>query len=70
MAAKHELEIEIGPTGDVQVHVKGAKGKQCLNYVELFSQMGQVKDQQLTGEFYEPEGKVGIIDQMKTRFGR
>ena len=70
MAARHELEIEISASGEVQVRVKGAKGKQCLNYVELFTQMGQVGDQKLTGEFYEPEPKVEITDQTRTRFRR
>lgn len=68
MAAKHELEIEISPTGEVQVHVKGAKGKQCLSYVQVFSRIGEVTDQKLTGEFYEPEPQIGIVDQTKTRF--
>lgn len=70
MAAKHELEIVIDATGEVHVHVKGAKGKKCLEYVELFNQVGVVKDQKLTGEFYEPESNVGITDQTHTRFSR
>lgn len=67
MAAKHELEIEIDAMGDVHVKVKGAKGKQCLQYVELFKQIGEIKDQQVTTEIYEPEPGVHLTNQTKTR---
>lgn len=68
MASKHELEIKIDANGKVEVLVKGAKGKQCLQYVELFNSIGNVSDQQMTGEFYEPEPRVSIIEQVRTRF--
>lgn len=59
-----ELEIEIDPTGNVKVHVRGRKGKACLDYVQIFQQiLGEVKDQQLTSEYYESE--VQINSQMK-----
>ena len=67
MATKHELEIEIGADGKVEVKVKGAKGKSCLEYVQLFNTMGKVTDQQPTGEYYEPEPGVFITDQTNTR---
>lgn len=70
MASKHELEIEIDATGQVQVRVKGAKGKQCLQYVELFNRIGEVSDQKTTSEFYEPDPNVGITDSTRTRFGK
>jgi hypothetical protein len=70
MAAKHELEIEISPSGEVHVHVKGVKGKKCLNYVEIFNTLGKVKEQKVTSEYYEPEPKVGIFDQIKTHTDR
>ncbi|MCE5321698.1 DUF2997 domain-containing protein [bacterium] len=62
MANKHELEIEISAKGQVEVKVKGAKGKKCLDYVQIFSTIGKVSDQQLTSEFYEPGQDVSIID--------
>ena len=59
MARQEELEIEIGPDGQVRVHVKGAAGPRCLEYVELFRQaVGPVTDEQLTPEFYEAEAHV------------
>jgi hypothetical protein len=67
MAAKHEMEIEIDATGEIHVHVIGAKGKQCLQYVELFNSIGQTKDRQLTGEYYEPDPKISIADRLRAR---
>ncbi|MBI3923386.1 MAG: DUF2997 domain-containing protein [Armatimonadetes bacterium] len=59
-----ELDIEIDAEGNVRVHVKGRKGKACLDYVQIFQQiLGEVKDQQLTSEYYESE--VQINNQMK-----
>ncbi|MBI2843684.1 MAG: DUF2997 domain-containing protein [Armatimonadetes bacterium] len=68
MAAKHEMEVEITPDGQVHVHVKGAKGKQCMRYVELFNSIGNIKEQQTTSEYYEPDPGVFITEQTKTRF--
>lgn len=64
--AKHNLEITISKSGEVQVHVKGAKGKACMEYAKWLTQVvGQVKDQKLTAEYYEPEEKAGIKLQQK-----
>jgi len=57
--AQEELEIEIDPIGQVQIHVKGAKGKRCLDYVEVFrALLGPVTEETLTGEYYEAETVV------------
>lgn len=66
MAAKHELEIEINAMGEVNVKVKGAKGKQCLQYVELFQTIGEIKDTQVTSEMYEPEPGVQLTNTQKS----
>ncbi|HPC96771.1 MAG TPA: DUF2997 domain-containing protein [Sedimentisphaerales bacterium] len=59
--AQHEVEISISKTGDVRVHVKGAKGKACTAYAKWLAEIvGKVKDQQLTSEYYEPEGRTKI----------
>lgn len=59
--AQHEVEIEITKTGEVKVHIKGAKGKTCLTYAKWLTELvGKVKDQQMTSEFYEPEIKARI----------
>ena len=59
--AQHEVEITISKTGEVKVHVKGVKGKGCLEYAEWLSRVvGKVKDSKLTSEYYEPEVKTRI----------
>jgi len=63
--AQREFEITILTDGQVQLHVKGFKGRQCLELVKLFEQLvGELKSQQNTSEFYEPEEQVRFrIDQ-------
>jgi hypothetical protein len=59
--AKHEVEIEINSQGEVKVHIKGAKGKACMEYAKWLTQVvGKVKDQKLTSEYYEPETRAAI----------
>jgi hypothetical protein len=59
--AQHEIEITIDPDGQVKVHIKGAKGKACMEYAKwLTGVIGKVKDQKLTSEYYEPETKARI----------
>lgn len=59
--AQHDVEITISQTGEVKVHVKGVKGKGCLEYAKWLARVvGKVKDQQLTSEYYEPETKARI----------
>ena len=59
--AQHEVDIEITKQGEVKVHIKGAKGKACLEYAQWLTELvGKVKDQQLTSEYYEPEVKTRV----------
>lgn len=66
--AQHEVEIIISETGEVRVHVKGAKGKACLEYAKWITEIvGKVKEQKLTSEYYEPETKVATKIQQQLR---
>jgi hypothetical protein len=59
--AQQDVEITISKTGEVKVHVKGVKGKGCLDYVKWLQQVvGKVKSQTLTSEYYEPDVKSRI----------
>ena len=59
--AQHEVEITISKEGEVKVHIKGIKGKGCMEYARWLTEIiGKVKDQQLTSEYYEPEVKSRI----------
>jgi hypothetical protein len=65
---QHDIEITISKTGEVRVHVKGAKGKSCMEYAKWLAQIiGTVKDQKLTSEYYEPEEKNRISLQQELR---
>jgi hypothetical protein len=62
---EREFEITINPDGTVEVHVKGYKGKRCLEVARMLEQIvGEMKAQRETSEFYEPEEQVQYrIDQ-------
>ncbi len=62
---QREFEITIAPDGAVEVHVKGYKGKSCLEVMKMFEQaVGVLESRQETSEFYEPDEKVQLnIDQ-------
>ena len=62
---QREFEITIGPNGSVELHVKGYKGKSCLEAMKMFEQIvGELRSEQKTSEFYEPEEVVRYnIDQ-------
>ena len=63
---QREFEITIGADGSVQVHVKGYKGKSCLEAMKLFEKVvGELKSRRETSEFYEPDERVQLnIDRM------
>jgi hypothetical protein len=63
--AQREFEITIAPDGNVELHVRGFKGRSCLEAMKLFEQLvGELKSQRETAEFYEPEEHVRFnIDQ-------
>ena len=59
--AQHEMEITICRNGQIKVHIKGVKGKACLEYAQWLKQVvGKVSQQQQTSEFYEPDIKSRI----------
>lgn len=56
---QREFDITIGKDGSVELHVKGYKGKGCLEAMKIFQQIvGELKSEQATSELYEPEEQV------------
>lgn len=54
-----EIEIEIGKDGALRAHVKGVKGKACLDTMELIRKaVGAMKEKKLTSEFYEFDATI------------
>ena len=65
MPRREELEIEIDKSGETKIHLKGIKGKACLEYTKFLEQIiGKIKSQELTSEYYEPELDVEIKDTL------
>jgi len=62
---QREFEITIGHDGAVELHLKGYKGKSCLEVMKIFEQVvGELKSRRETSEFYEPDEQVQLnIDQ-------
>ena len=59
MSAQREFDITIAADGSVEVHVKGFKGKTCLEAVKIFEQLvGPNAERRVTSEFYEPDEQV------------
>ncbi len=53
---QREFDITIASDGSVELHVKGYKGKSCLEAMKLFEAIvGEVKARRETSEFFEPD---------------
>jgi Protein of unknown function (DUF2997) len=63
---QREFDITIGKDGSVEVHVKGYKGKGCLEAMKIFEQVvGELRSEKQTSEFYEPEEQVRFIVEQR-----
>jgi hypothetical protein len=53
---REEITVEISPSGDVKISVKGVKGKSCKALTKgLEAEFGDVQNTHTTGEFNEVE---------------
>jgi len=63
---QREFDITIGKDGSVELHVKGFKGKGCLEAMKIFEQIvGEMKSQRETSEFYEPDEVVQFNQEQR-----
>lgn len=63
---EREFEITIAPDGSVELHVKGYKGKSCLEAARMFEQIvGELKARRETSEFYQPDEEVKYHQEQK-----
>ncbi len=60
--AKKQLKIKLLPNGEIQMETIGIKGKKCLDYVNLFKEIADVKiiKQEYTEEYYQNEENIYI----------
>ncbi|MEW6609785.1 MAG: DUF2997 domain-containing protein [bacterium] len=62
MAEKQDIEILITEDGYITYHIKGIKGKKCVEVAKtLADPLGEIENMQLTSEYYEQEKKVKEI---------
>lgn len=57
---RQEIEIAILPDGRVEYTIKGVKGSACEQISALLEQLGQVEQDERTGEYYEDEHRVDV----------
>jgi len=58
---QREFEITIAPDGGVELHVKGYKGRSCLEATKIFERIvGELRARRETSEFYEPDDRVQL----------
>ena len=64
-----EIEVTIDPHGQVQIHVRGAKGKKCLDLTRDLEQAlgAQVINRELTAEAQENESGNAIGQTVKVK---
>ncbi len=54
-----ELDITIEKDGTLKAHIKGVKGKACLDTVELLKKaVGSHKDKKLTSDYYAFDARI------------
>jgi hypothetical protein len=67
MAEKKELEITIGPDGEVQVLVKCIKGASCTEETRFLEEAlgNTIESRELTSEYYEQPQGVAQSNKLK-----
>jgi hypothetical protein len=68
---ERELEISIGPNGEVNLATHGIKGAACNRLMEAFVQaLGKLKHAEQTAEFYETTIDVEVEEHLGSRVRR
>ena len=64
-----EIEVTIGKNGQVQLHVRGAKGKKCLDLTRELEQAlgGQLEHREFTSEAQEDTSSVQIDQTIQVK---
>ena len=67
MAELQELEVVIGPDGEVVIEVKGVKGDRCLEITRPLEQLlgGEIVDRKHTDEYYQQSEDQSDLGQIK-----
>ena len=61
-----EITVEISPSGDVKISVKGVKGKSCKELTKnLEEALGDVKESKTTREYNENVQQARVVNRGK-----
>lgn len=60
VGSKQQIEFLIRPDGEVELVVKGVKGRKCEDVARLFETLGSVEKVQNTGEYYERDTETQV----------
>lgn len=67
MAGKQEIEVFISEEGEIKFHIKGIKGKKCVDIAkDMGKGLGDLKELNFTSEYYENE-KTTTKTQQKSK---
>ena len=58
---KEEIEIAVLPDGRIEYTIKGLKGSACESISALLEQLGEVEQQEHTGEYYERGSDTSVF---------
>ncbi|MCB9527630.1 MAG: DUF2997 domain-containing protein [Myxococcales bacterium] len=59
MAVRHEIDIQITPSGEVKLQVKGVAGAECLELTRrLEEELGLVVEREKTSEYFQAEAET------------
>lgn len=65
---QREFEITIGPEGSLEVHLKGFKGRSCLEVMKLFEQLvAEFKNRQPLDPFSRADEEPGETEDPSGR---
>ena len=67
MSERKELEITIGPDGEVSVKVKCIKGASCVDETKFLEEAlgNTIESRELTDEYYEQPQTVGQSNKVR-----
>ena len=61
-----EITVEISPSGDVKISVKGVKGKSCKELTKKLEEaLGDVKESKTTREYNENVQHARVVNRHK-----
>lgn len=59
VADKKEIQISIGPDGNVHIDVKGVKGKSCVDLIKFLEEaLGETAERKFKPDYYERDGFI------------